>query len=193
MSESPSQSDAFQLQMIDTLLRQGLYLPTSTYFIDGEVTPRMAGDLVRALHILEAIGEPITIHLSTPGGDMTAGLDMYDAIKACDIPITIIGRGEVMSMGAVILQAAPVRLLTPNTTVLVHVGYGHTGSDLPENIVSQAKSCKRLSDRFYSIIGRRIGLSRQEMLERFRWDTFLTASQAVKLGLADGIKKSVKG
>jgi ATP-dependent Clp protease protease subunit len=190
--ETPSQSDSFQLQMIELLMRGGLYLPTSSYFIEGEVTPRMAGDLSRALHVLEALGDPITIYLNTPGGDITAGLAMYDMIRACRAKTTIIGQGEIMSMGACILQAADHRVLAPNTFVLVHVGYTGTATDIPENTIRQATAYKKMSDTMYSIIARRLGLGREEMLDRFRYDTFLTAKQAVKAGLADAVMKPAR-
>lgn len=184
MSDS-LQNDSFQLQLIELLMRGGLYLPTSTYFLDGPVTPRMAGDFIRAMHVLEQLGEPITIHLSTPGGDVTAGLDIYDAIKAAKVPVTIIGRGEIQSMGTVILQAAKVRLLTPNTLVMMHIGFGNTAVDLPENVIRQAQSVRALTNRCYDLIGSRIGLSRKEMLEKFSYDSYFTAKQAIRLGLAD--------
>jgi ATP-dependent Clp protease protease subunit len=186
-NDPSSQADSFQLQMVELLLRSGLYLPTSTYFIDGEVTSRMAGDLSKALHILEAVGEPITIHINTPGGDMGAGLAMYDRIRACKPKVTIIGEGEVMSMGACVLQAADHRLLSPNATVLIHTGCTSTGMGLPEDTLRIATAYKKTSDTVYSILAHHMKLSRKDMLEKFRYDTFLTARQAVKLGLADGI------
>lgn len=175
--------------MIELVLRNGLSLPNSTYYVDGPVNEQMAGNLARALHVLDSLESPITIYLSTPGGDRAAGIGMYDLIVACKSPTTIIGYGEVASMGVLILQAGKTRLLTPNCQLLVHSGHAQTGFDMDENIHRQAISAKKSAELVYNVIGKRIGLSGKEMATRYQWDTYLTAKQAIAAKLADGIFK----
>ena len=187
-TETPSslaESTAFQLT--EQTVRGGINIMTGTLFLEGEVNSEMATTLARQLHILSFLGGEITIYFSSPGGDLAAGFAMYDLIKACPSSVTMIGYGEIMSAGVLILQAADKRLLMPNCSVMVHIGYGQTGMDLPENVVRQAESIKDATQRAYKLLAERIGISVKDMHDLYKFDTFVPARKAVQLGLADAV------
>jgi ATP-dependent protease ClpP protease subunit len=69
--------------------------------------------------------------MNNPGGEWYHGMAIYDAIKESPCHCTIKVYGQVMSMGAVILQAADARILMPNTRMMIHYGYsGYNGHSL---------------------------------------------------------------
>ena len=176
-------------QLTEQTVRGGICIISGTLFLEGAVTSEMATTLARQLHILDLLGGEITIYLSSPGGDLAAGFAMYDLIKACKSSVTMIGYGEIMSAGVLILQAADKRLLMPNCSVMVHIGYGQTGMDLPENVVRQAESIKDSTQRAYKLLAERIGISVKDMHDLYKFDTFVAARKAVQLGLADAVFK----
>lgn len=172
---------------IQALLQGGICPTTSTLWVDGEVTSGMASYLARGLHALILAKHPITIYLNTPGGQVDAAFGMFDLIKACPEHVTIIGYGEIASAGVLLLQAGDYRVLTKNCRVLVHPGFGSIAENMQQNIESNAKSHRDLGNMFYTEIGKSMGLNLKEMHARFTWDTWLSAKQAVKLGLADRV------
>ena len=66
--------------------------------------------------------EPILIHMHLPGGMWGDCMGMYDTIKLSRSKIIILAYGSVESASSVILQAADLRILMPNTNVLIHYG-----------------------------------------------------------------------
>lgn len=84
----------------------------------------MAEYFIKGIHVLENKNKnPITIIMNNPGGDYYHGLAIYDAIKTSQCHCTIKIYGQAMSMGSVILQAADVRIMMPNSRFMIHYGY----------------------------------------------------------------------
>jgi ATP-dependent protease ClpP protease subunit len=93
------------------------------YLGDGEeevgVDYRMAVRFEKNLLFLNGSSdEPITVHMHTIGGAWHDGIGIFDTIRSSRCEVTIIGYAEVSSMSSVILQAADVRLLRPNTSFI---------------------------------------------------------------------------
>src|SRR5665213_253288 len=101
------------LKLSEICHERGLSLPTLTVFFSGDVSDESVERFVKNLHVLSSLSdEKIEVVLNSTGGDVYAGLAMYDAIRICPCPIDIAVLGSAMSMGSVILQAAKVRLMT---------------------------------------------------------------------------------
>jgi ATP-dependent Clp protease protease subunit len=186
-TDTPAISESAMLQVSEQTVRGGICLATSTLFLDGTVTNEMAGMLARQLHILALIDQPVTIYLNTTGGDRSAMFAIFDLIKAVRQKTTVIGYGSVMSAGVLILQAGTERALTPNCRVMLHPGHAQTGFDLDENVLRQAKELKGETRKMYQLIAQRMGKTISEMEKEFGFDTYISAKQAVKLGLADRV------
>jgi ATP-dependent protease ClpP protease subunit len=176
-TDSPAISESAMLQVSEQTVRGGICLATSTLFLDGTVTNEMAGMLARQLHILALIDQP----------DRSAMFAIFDLIKAVRQKTTVIGYGSVMSAGVLILQAGTERALTPNCRVMLHPGHAQTGFDLDENVLRQAKELKGETRKMYQLIAQRMGKTISEMEKEFGFDTYISAKQAVKLGLADRV------
>lgn len=80
---------------------------------------------------------PIIIHQHTIGGLWSAGMIIFDAIKACKSTVICVLHGEASSMGTIIPQAADVRIIMPNCSFMVHAGTTWLGASLT---IKQAKS-----------------------------------------------------
>ena len=161
----------------------------------GDVNEDMLLKTLLSLDALEAKSTtlPITITLSSCGGDAYDCLGVYDRIKSSPCPITIIGIGPVMSSGTIILQAAKRRLLMENVRFMIHYG----SIELNEQSAIDAtayvdfeKAFDRpfMEDVYLTGIKRvRRDFTRTQIKKLLSKDTFMTANQAVEIGLADGI------
>lgn len=175
-----------------------IFIPKRTIYLgsmessieNGEsgVDAAMAERLIKNLHFLEnQSDEPITIIMNNVGGDWYHGMAIFDAIRATRCHVTIKGYGNVMSMGSVILQAADERVLMPNATVMVHDGYdGYIG--VPKSMEAYAEQSKKIRQVMYDIYAERSGKPATFWEKRCVNDFWLSAEEAVEIGLADSVE-----
>jgi ATP-dependent Clp protease protease subunit len=166
------------------LFEYGVHLASRSLFLFEEINRPTAAKVLMGLQVL---GEGcVTLKISTRGGCRAAGLSIYDGLREC-ADVRAVGYGEVCSMGAVILQAAARRELMPNSVIMVHPGYSSVAFDHDENTQRTAEYAKRQRDRCCEILAEKMGITLKSFLRRFTWDTYLSARQAVELGLADRV------
>lgn len=143
---------------------------------------------VRALHRMstEAPNKPIEIHMCSYGGDPYAMLRLYDEIHASPCQIKFFGSGAIMSSATWIMAGCDERLLHPNATIMVHDGSdGFDGKHTDHQI--QAAEMKRLQDKLYEIYAENSRMPAEFWADVCQRDLYLTASEAVSLGLADKV------
>ncbi len=188
---------------ISSLFDYGIDLKTKTLYLgdDGEadgheggLTARVAGKVIKGLHILDnlALPGPLTILLNLEGGDEVQGLAIYDAIKSCKNSTVIKVYGQCMSMGAWILQAGNLRLLAPNSSLMIHAGVWGMGLDHPEIIKTMFKHYEKSEILVENLLLKRIRQKHPDFtLEKLRelllFETYLSPPESIDLGLADEI------
>jgi len=170
----------------------------------GGVDHRMLQNFTKNINILKNISrDPITIHMQTVGGCWYSGMGIYDAIRSSKCKTNFIGYGQLCSMGTVIIQAATRRLVTENSTFMVHWGSseisGHYLSaqnlavfekESGKKMLSiYAEKCQKTGLFFkqggYSLSGTKAYIKRK--LNNGDW--YMEAPEAVYYGFADGIYK----
>lgn len=169
-------------------------------FLTGEVNDYQADLLCAQLLFLEAENPDKDIHfyINSPGGAVTSGLAIYDTMQFIkpDVSTTVIG--QACSMGSFLAQAGASgkRYVLPNSRTMVHrVSSGTRGTggsvyvqelEMEDNIrhFEESKNInKRLTELY--VKHNTAGKTFEELSETMKFDTFLTAEQAVEYGLAD--------
>lgn len=168
-------------------LGTGVDVANRTIYLIGAVDMEMAGRAVVALDVLGQEAGPIRVILASAGGDVDAGFAIYDAIRTCPQPVLVEGYGLVQSMATCIMQAATVRVLAPECRVMVHEGSVGLHEVSPKKLEDLTREIVFLHDRYCAIISERSGLPLDRARELCGQDTFMSAEQAVKWGLADAI------
>ncbi len=170
--------------------------------LDTDVSEHSASLLVAQLLFLEAENPDadILFYINSPGGSVTAGLAIYDTMQfiKCDVSTIVIG--QAASMGSFLANAgAPgKRYVLPESRTMIHrVSSGTRGTggsvhvqelEMEDNIRHLQES-KRLNERLTQLYIKHNtkGKTYEEMFETMKFDTFLSAEQAVEYGLADEI------
>jgi ATP-dependent Clp protease protease subunit len=176
------------------LYDKGIYLPTRTITLIGEINRDSAEATIKGLHMLGSLSsEPISILLNSDGGDVNQGLAIMDMIRRQTAHVTVDVYGEACSMAAVILQAADTRRMAPTARLMIHVGsesyddHVHIVRRWAKYIAKEDKICTdKLLDR---IREKHVDFSRGKLNKMLEFDTILNAEEAVKLGLADEVIK----
>jgi ATP-dependent protease ClpP protease subunit len=190
------------LELAELWHERGLSLPTRTIFVGSEATSedegesgvdnRLAERVLKNIHVLERLsGEPITLLINNPGGDIYHGLALVDAIQQTECAIVGVVRGHAMSMASWILQACDRRIMGPLATQLIHYGTaGYIGH--PKTFQKWAAEDNRLNSLMEQTYLKRIRekyptYDLEDLRKMLNFDTFLDANQSVSLGLADEI------
>jgi ATP-dependent Clp protease protease subunit len=174
---------------IDRFFDFGFHLETRTIYIGTEIDEESAEKVIKAIHLLRASDDTkeIKVILNCPGGAYYNGMAIYDAIMACPFDVTVEVLGHAMSMASIILQAGDVRVVHPNSTLLIHDGYEGIEGATPKSFEAWAKESKSNRRTMYEIFAHKSGKAEAFWEKRCSHDYFLTAREAVSLGLADKI------
>lgn len=169
--------------------------------LDTDVNEHSASVIVAQLLFLESQGnEDISFFINSPGGSVTAGLAIYDTMQFIKPDVSTIVLGQACSMGSFLAQAgAPgKRLVLPESRTMIHrVSSGTPGTrgtvHVQELEFEDAKrhfeESKRLNQRLTELYVKHntVGKTYEELFETMKFDTFLSADEAVANGLADKV------
>jgi len=164
-------------------------------FLGGPITDVVANAAIAQLLFLEHEDpkKDIKIYLNTPGGSVTAGLAVYDAMQYVKNPVSTICVGMAASMGAVLLAAGKKgkRLALPNSEILLHQVMGGAEGQAIE-IEITAKHIVKIKDKLNQILAKHTGQKLAQIERDTDRDFYLTAEEAKQYGLIDEIIKTKK-
>ncbi len=165
-------------------------------FLSGEINEETAESIIAQLLYLEAKDFEGDIHLyiNSPGGQVTAGLAIYDTMQCIKCSIETICLGQAASMAAILLAAGAKgkRMAFPNARLMIHQPLGGAQGQASD-IAIQAKEMARIKNHLNEILVNHTGQP-MEIIERDTdRDFFLTAEEAVEYGLIDRIVRAGEG
>lgn len=169
--------------------------------LDTDVNEDSSSIIVAQLLFLESQGnEDITFFINSPGGSVTAGLAIYDTMQFIKPDVATYVMGQACSMGSFLAQAgAPgKRFLLPESRTMIHrVSSGTRGTsgsvhvqdlqfeDAKRSFEESVRINKRLTELY--VRHNTAGKKYEELFETMKFDTFLSADEAVAYGLGDKV------
>jgi len=132
--------------------------------------------------------KPINMYINSPGGVVTAGLCIYDTMQHVSPPVSTWCLGQCCSMGSLLLCAGQhgMRHALPHARVMVHDPRGAAEGDVTAFRI-QVKEIERLKTSLENIYAKHTGLSTEELVKMMERDTFMSAAEALKMGLIDQV------
>ena len=170
--------------------------------LNSVVEDNMANLIVAQMLFLEAENpdKDINLYINSPGGSVTSGLAIYDTMQFIKPDIKTIVMGQAASMGSFLAQAgAPgERFVLPESRTMIHrVSSGTRGTSgsvhvqelQMEDAIRSFEEGKRLNQRLTELYVRHNsqGKTYDELFDTMKYDTFLSAEQAVENGFADKV------
>lgn len=156
----------------------------------GEITAEQADALILQLRYLqqEDPDAAVTMYINSPGGEVSAGLALYDVMQAVSCPVRTVCMGLAASMGAVLFLSGSRREILPHARVMIHdplVAGNIGGSAL--RVESVSRDLMKVREVMGTIIAGHTGKSLDEILTRTATDSYFDAEEAVAFGMADRI------
>lgn len=170
--------------------------------LDTDVNQHTASLIVAQLLFLEAEDpdKDISFYINSPGGSVSDGLAIYDTMQFIKPDVHTIVIGQACSMGSFLAQAGAKgkRFVLPESRTMIHrVSSGTPGTrgsvhvqELQfEDSKRAFEESQRINKRLTELYVRHntAGKTYEEFYELMKFDTFLSAQEAVNMGLADKI------
>lgn len=170
--------------------------------LNGPVEDNMANLIVAQLLFLESQDPELDINLyiNSPGGAVTAGLAIYDTMQFIKPDVKTIVMGQACSMGSFLAQAgaAGKRFVLPQSRTMIHRVSSGTPStrgsvhvqelefeDARRSFEESKKVNRKLTELYVKHNSK--GKTFEELFEDMKFDTYLSAEEAVEYGLADSV------
>ncbi|XRB19600.1 ATP-dependent Clp protease proteolytic subunit [Pseudoscourfieldia marina] len=158
--------------------------------VNGPIDDTTSASVVAQLLFLESedARSPVSMYINSPGGSVTAGLAIYDAMQYIASPVSTLCLGQACSMASLLLAGGTPgeRRSLPNARVMVHQPSGGAQGTAADVFIAAEEIIKvraRLNDLYVDHTKQTL-----EQVERaMERDTFLTAEQACEFGLVDEV------
>ena len=158
-------------------------------FLGSAIDDHVANLLVaQLLFEAESADKDIILYINSPGGSVTAGLAIYDAIQYVNCDVTTVCVGQCASMGAVLLAAGTKgkRQILPHGRVMIHQPHGGAGGNASD-IEIQAREIVKLRGVLNELLAKHSGKDLSDVEKDTDRDHFLSAQDAIDYGLVDSI------
>ncbi|MCB0180999.1 MAG: ATP-dependent Clp protease proteolytic subunit [Anaerolineae bacterium] len=165
-------------------------------FLGAAIDDRLANLVVAQLLYLNQQDpeQEISLYIHSPGGNVYAGLAIYDTMQAISNPIATWAVGLTASMGTILLAAGTAgrRIALSHATIHMHPAGGGT-QGYTTDVEIQYKELKRMHDLGHTILANHTGQSVETIAADFERDRWMDAETAKAYGLVDQVSaQSIK-
>ena len=171
------------------------HLMNRSVFLSGEINSDTANAFLSQLLYLEQENEPVTIYINSPGGEVNAGLMIYDAIQGSDLEINMICSGMAASMAALLLAGGQKgrRYIMKHSKVMIHeplISNGVGGS--ATSIKNISESILETREVVNGILAEHTGKTIDEVNEATAFDNYMNANEAIEFGICDKVIDKIR-
>ncbi|MDY0019039.1 MAG: ATP-dependent Clp protease proteolytic subunit [Anaerolineae bacterium] len=172
-----------------------LLLKERIVFLGTPINAQVANLIVAQLLFLdrEDPEREISLYLHSPGGEIAAGLAIYDTLQLLNAPVSTIAVGMTASMATVLLAAGTPgrRYALPHATIHMHQPLGGVQGQAAD-IEIAAKEILRMRALLNQLLLKHTGLSEEQIQKFTDRDFFMTGDQAAEYGIVDRVLESTK-
>lgn len=172
-----------------------LLLRERIVFLGTPINGQVANVIVAQLLFLdrEDSERDIQLYINSPGGEIAAGLAIYDTMQLIQAPVSTIAVGMTASFGTILLTAGTKgrRYALPHATIHVHQPLGGVQGQASD-IEIAAREILRKRDLLNGILRRHTGMDQEKIDHITDRDYYMTAEEAVDYGIVDKILEPVE-
>jgi ATP-dependent Clp protease protease subunit len=159
-------------------------------FLGSEIEDDLASVVIAQLLFLESEDpdKDVMMYVNSPGGDVSAGLAIYDTMQGVRCPIATFCVGQAASMASLLLTAGAKgkRTALPNARIMIHqllAGFRGQATDV-EIHAREILKVRQTIDKLYE---RHTGQPAAKIKKDTERDNFMSAEEARAYGLVDQV------
>ncbi len=159
-------------------------------FIGDQVHPTMANIIVAQFLFLEKEDpdKDIEVYINSPGGDVMAGLAIYDTMRHIKPDVATTCVGMAASMGAILLSGGTKgkRAALPNSRIMIHQGSAGT-QGTPKDMEIYMRLVMSFQERLTSILSENCDREFSQVQRDIDRDYWMTSQEGVEYGIIDQV------
>jgi len=159
-------------------------------FVGTEIEAELAGVVVAQLLFLESEDpdKDVIVYINSPGGDVSAGLAIYDTMQSIRCPIATFCVGQAASMASFLLAAGAKgkRHALPHARILIHQPLAGMRGQATD-IAIQAKEILKARETLNALYAKHTGQSVEKIARDTERDYFMSAEEAKAYGIVDEV------
>ncbi len=157
-------------------------------FLCNELDDELSNQLIGIMVFLNAEdpSSEFFMYINSPGGSVTCGIAVYDAINFVVADVTTICLGEAASMASFVLAGGSrgKRIAMPNSRVMIHQPEGGSQGQASE-VISESQEIVRIRRLIGNIYAERTGQPLSRISRDMDRDQYMSAKEAKRYGLVD--------
>lgn len=171
------------------------HLTNRRIFLNGEIIADTANDIVaQLLYLQEDSEDPIFFYINSNGGEINAGLYIYDVLQSLTVPVYMYCTGMAASMAALLLAGGQPgrRFILPHSKTMIHEplltgGVGGSATSI-RNISDSIQETRKIVN---GILAKHTGKTLREVNKATSFDNYMNAQKTVEFGICDKIVTSL--
>ncbi len=172
------------------------FLGKRRIFLWGAVEDESAKEVVDQLLYLESVkpSTEITLYINSPGGVVTSGMVIYDAMQMISSPVSTVCMGLAASMGALLLSGGEKgrRFIWPSGRVMIHQPSIGRFFGQASDLQIQAREMARTKDVGAKILAKHCNKTLDQIMKDFDRDYWMNSEESVKYGIVDGLANKLE-
>ena len=160
-------------------------------FMGASIDDDLANVVIAQLLFLESEDpdKDVMMYVNSPGGEVTAGLAIYDTMQALRCPVATFCVGQAASMASLLLAAgAPgKRNALPNARIMIHQPLAGMPRAPASDVAIHAREILKARETLNQIYARHTGRSAEQIQRDTERDNFMSADEAKAYGLIDAV------
>lgn len=133
----------------------------------------------------EDINEDITLEVNSNGGLVTVGSEIYTALKEYKGHVTVEVTGMAASAASVAIMGADTIKISPTAQIMIHKALLTRASGNSDDLEKAVNALKSSDQSIINAYVSKTGLSKDEIFEMMKNETFMSANEAIEKGFAD--------
>lgn len=147
-------------------------------------------DVIRQFKSFQKPSE-VDVIINSPGGFVNDGMDIFNYLRKLNLPITTIGKGQVMSIAASIYMAGDERKMEENTVFMIHMPYANQSGNA-DAFEATARFLRDLENDFTKFYATYLEVDEDTIRKLLQKETFLNANEALQMGIATQVIQPLK-
>lgn len=178
----PGEAQAQWVDLYNRLYRERIL------FLGQDLNDEIANQLIGIMLYLSAedSSQRLFLYINSPGGSVTSGIGVYDAIHHVTAQVTTICMGLAASMASLVLCGGDHRIALPHGRVMLHQPEGGSNGQASE-IIFEAWEVLRIRRQVGWLYAQRTGQTLNTIAEDMDRDAFMSAQEAVTYGIVDAV------